>query len=146
MPSLIIEVQEIDLAREHLNNNGGSVNDGDMEINVFKSYGPGKSKRRDKHQAAQKGITNDHEYAVEDITPEQKKQVLTSLSTVMSLAVKRHTNTDADTQDSDMNMDVTHNPGNPHNTTGHSTKYTNQDQDRTALDSRTNLMDYEISQ
>lgn len=110
-----------------------SVNDGEMEINMFTPVDPNKSTRPNKHRNATQGTGIDQDHGVEEITPEQKKQILTSLSTVMSLAVKRHTGTDADHQDSDLNMDVQHSVSNPHNTIGHAVKNTNQDQDRTPI-------------
>lgn len=103
-----------------------SVNDSDLEINVYKPIVAGKSGKQTNHKHP--NITTDNDYGSQDINPEQKKQMLITLSTLMSMATKRHTHEDADHGDSD-----SQNPSRNlklNILSGHTKKHTGEDQDR----------------
>lgn len=103
-----------------------SVNDNDLEINIFHSTKQGKSGKQ--RNPAVPNITTDIDHGAEDINPEQKKQMMMGLSAMMGMALKRHVREDADHEDSD-----TRNPNkssNLNNLSGHARKTVGEDQDR----------------
>lgn len=105
-----------------------SVNDSDLEINVFKAADSKKSVAQNKHVSQSTMSRDDGDYGEEHITQEQKKTMARTLSVLMSLATKRFTKEDAENTDSEISAEPTHNRLD--NIAGHAIKNTGEDQDR----------------
>lgn len=111
-----------------LKNQWNSVNDSDLEINVYRPSDPSKTAalKQAKHQNTM--IAHDADLSTETISQEGKKQMMMGLATLMSMATKRHTSEDADHVDSNLSADLKHKI--LYNTSGHAVRAINEDQDR----------------
>lgn len=113
---------------QSLKNQWNSVNDSELEINVYRPTDPSKTAalKQAKHQNTM--IAHDTDLDTETVTQEQKKQMSVGLATLMSMATKRHTKEDADHVDSDLGADPT--AQKLWNISGHAVRTIGEDQDR----------------
>jgi hypothetical protein len=107
-----------------------SVNDTDLEVNIFTPVDPSKTASMQVANTAKLSThTHDSTPGSDEISAERNNKVLATLGAMMSMSLKRHTKQDADSTDSTISNDPKSSLGS-HRIQNSSTKYHREDQDR----------------